>query len=71
MKIEAFRFSDDGDVPNHPHWPMIVYRGALSGSERDCSKVVSDGWFEAHADAARRHMCASAWQLSFRHKSAS
>ena len=49
MKIEAFRFSDDGDVPNHPHWPMIVYQGALSGSERDAVAEFEDlfarnGW---------------------------
>src|SRR5438128_9968932 len=49
MKIEAFRFSDDGDVPNHPHWPMIVYQGALSGSERDAAAAFEDlfarnGW---------------------------
>ncbi len=28
-KINVFHFKDDGIVPNHPHWPMIVYRSAL------------------------------------------
>src|SRR5262249_32025116 len=28
-KANAFRFKDDGFVPNHPKWPLIVYRGAL------------------------------------------
>jgi uncharacterized protein YjlB len=28
-KINAFHFKDDGVVPNHPQWPMIVYRSAL------------------------------------------
>jgi uncharacterized protein YjlB len=49
MKIEAFRFSDDGDVPNHPHWPMIVYQGVLDAGERDAASAFEDlfarnGW---------------------------
>ncbi len=28
-KPHLFRFKDDGLIPNHPHWPLIVYRGAL------------------------------------------
>jgi uncharacterized protein YjlB len=28
-KANTFRFSDDGLVPNHPRWDMIVYRGAV------------------------------------------
>lgn len=35
MKIESFTFADDGDVPNHPHWPMIVYLAALDAGEAD------------------------------------
>ena len=27
-KANTFHFKDDGLVPNHPHWDMIVYRGA-------------------------------------------
>ena len=49
MKIEALRFSDDGDVPNHPHWPMIVYQGVLDAGERDAASAFEDlfarnGW---------------------------
>ncbi|TGR60129.1 cupin, partial [bacterium M00.F.Ca.ET.194.01.1.1] len=25
----TFRFADDGLVPNHPRWPMLVYPGAV------------------------------------------
>ena len=25
----TLRFEDDGIVPNHPRWPLIVYRGAV------------------------------------------
>ena len=24
-----FVFEDDGVIPNHPHWPLIVYRSAV------------------------------------------
>jgi uncharacterized protein YjlB len=33
MRIETFTFTDDGDIPNHPHWPMIVYQGAVSAGD--------------------------------------
>ena len=26
----TFRFADDGLVPNHPRWPMLVYPGAVT-----------------------------------------
>jgi uncharacterized protein YjlB len=28
-KANTFRFKDDGLIPNHPKWPLIVYRGAV------------------------------------------
>jgi uncharacterized protein YjlB len=28
-KANTFQFKDDRVIPNHPHWPLIVYRGAL------------------------------------------
>jgi uncharacterized protein YjlB len=33
MKIATFTFTDDGDIPNHPHWPMIVYHDAVNEAE--------------------------------------
>jgi uncharacterized protein YjlB len=49
MKIEALRFCDDGDVPNHPQWPMIVYQGAVEASEGDAATAFEElfarnGW---------------------------
>ncbi len=29
VEPQAFRFEDDGLIPNHPEWPLIVYRGAV------------------------------------------
>lgn len=53
MNIETFTFADDGDVPNHPHWPMIVYQGAVAGDAADAASAFEaifarhgwgDGW---------------------------
>jgi uncharacterized protein YjlB len=53
MKITTFTFSDDGDIPNHPYWPMIVYQGAVSRTETDAASAFEaifarhgwvDGW---------------------------
>jgi uncharacterized protein YjlB len=30
---QQHRFKDDGTIPNHPHWPLILYRGAVRLSE--------------------------------------
>lgn len=45
-KPHTVRFKDDGLVPNHPRWPLIVYRSAASSastmirqrSSRTCSR---------------------------------
>ena len=28
-KARTFRFKDDGIIPNHPQWPLVIYRGAV------------------------------------------
>jgi uncharacterized protein YjlB len=25
----AIKFNDDGNTPNHPHWPVLIYRSAV------------------------------------------
>lgn len=52
--VQAFRFEDDGETPNNPHLPLVVYRHALSlDGERDPALAFerafsahgwSDGW---------------------------
>lgn len=49
MKIQTLTFRDDGDIPNHPHWPMIVYQGAVSEAETDAASAfeaifAENGW---------------------------
>lgn len=47
-KPYAVRFEDDGLVPNHPRWPLIIYKAALTfGEDLDPAAVVED-LFEAH-----------------------
>ena len=29
-KANSFRFEDDGIIPNHPKWPLVLYRGAVA-----------------------------------------
>lgn len=24
-----YRFKDDGLIPNHPRWPLVIYKGAV------------------------------------------
>lgn len=47
-KLSTHRFSDDGIVPNHRHWPLIVYRGAIRFSNDYDPGTVIDTLFEAN-----------------------
>jgi uncharacterized protein YjlB len=44
----AIRFSDDGIVPNHRRWPVLVYRGAVQFSGRYDPASIIDTLFEAN-----------------------
>lgn len=49
MKILTFTFPDDGDIPNHPHWPMIVYQGVIGEGGADAASTfetifAENGW---------------------------
>jgi uncharacterized protein YjlB len=39
MNVATFTFADDGDIPNHPHWPMIVYHEAVDKMEADAASA--------------------------------
>jgi uncharacterized protein YjlB len=55
-KANTFRFSDDGIIPNHPLWPLIVYRGAVRlPAKLDPAGVLevlfeSNGWGQSWRD---------------------
>jgi uncharacterized protein YjlB len=37
-EVQAFRFEDDGETPNNPRLPMLVYHGAIAlDGERDAA----------------------------------
>src|SRR5437868_250293 len=40
-----FRFEDDGVVPNHPRWPLVVYRNAVKLPEALDPAAVFEGLF--------------------------
>lgn len=42
------RFSDDGIIPNHPSWPLVIYRGAVQPSKEFEAGVVIDTLFESN-----------------------
>src|SRR6476659_10183386 len=47
-KAHTVRFKDDGLVPNHPRWPLIIYRGAVAlGHGHDPAAMIED-LFEAN-----------------------
>lgn len=49
-KANTFRFKDDGLIPNHPRWPLVIYRGAVRLPKKFDSAAVfeelfgSNGW---------------------------
>jgi uncharacterized protein YjlB len=57
LKAEhTFRFKDDGVIPNHPRWPVIIYRGVCRlPSALDPAAVFEDvfdanGWGDSWRD---------------------
>jgi uncharacterized protein YjlB len=47
-KANIFHFNDDGLVPNHPHWDMIVYRGAVKLPEQFDPAAIFEEIFECN-----------------------
>src|SRR5262249_5623236 len=55
MRVATYLFADDGDIPNHPRWPMIVYKGAVDPQAGDPArafeKLFADhGWVDGWRD---------------------
>jgi uncharacterized protein YjlB len=47
-KPRTVRFKDDGLVPNHPRWPLIIYRSAVDLDEQHDPAAVIEDMFEAN-----------------------
>jgi uncharacterized protein YjlB len=48
-KAHAFRFKDDGIIPNHPRWPLIVYRGVVRFPPNVDPAAVFEDLFESNS----------------------
>ncbi|WNB90845.1 cupin domain-containing protein [Bacillus sp. NEB1478] len=43
--VKTLFFSDDGKIPNHPSWPVLLYVGALNEVPEDALNVFEvNGW---------------------------
>ena len=55
-KPHTVRFKDDGLIPNHPRWPLVIYRGAVDlDGGHDPAAVIEDlfeanGWGDTWRD---------------------
>jgi uncharacterized protein YjlB len=55
-KVNTFKFKDDGVIPNHPHWPLVLYRGAVAlPDDLDPAAIIEDlfernGWGDSWRD---------------------
>jgi uncharacterized protein YjlB len=55
-KAATFRFKDEGLIPNHPRWPLVIYRGAVKlSADFDPAAVFEDlfagnGWGDSWRD---------------------
>ena len=47
-KPRTIMFVDDGIVPNHPRWPLIIYRGAVRTKGSKDSAALLDALFAAN-----------------------
>jgi hypothetical protein len=47
-KASTFRFKDDGIIPNHPKWPLVIYRGAVRLTKKYDPAAVFEELFESN-----------------------
>jgi uncharacterized protein YjlB len=45
-KVRSYRFKDDGLIPNHPHWPLLLYKNAVKLPEAFDPAAVFEDLFE-------------------------
>src|SRR5205823_4317291 len=55
-KPNLFCFKDDGETPNHPKWPLVMYRSPVNvRGNFDCAAIFEDlfasnGWADSWCD---------------------
>jgi hypothetical protein len=48
-KASTLRFKDDGIIPNHPKWPLVIYRGAVRFPKKLDPAAVFEELFESNS----------------------
>ncbi|MGF7533586.1 cupin domain-containing protein [Bacillus mexicanus] len=44
IETQTYFFQDDGRIPNHPHYPLIVYQDALKDTRQAEQIINRHGW---------------------------
>jgi hypothetical protein len=47
-KPHTYRFKDDGLIPNHPKWPLVIYKSAIRLPNSLDPAAVFEGLFESN-----------------------
>jgi uncharacterized protein YjlB len=47
-KLQIYRFKDDGLIPNHPKWPLVIYKSAVRFPESLDPAAVFEDLFETN-----------------------
>jgi hypothetical protein len=50
-KSQTYRFRDDGLIPNHPRWPLVIYKSAVRLPEALDPAAVFEDLFESNDGA--------------------
>ncbi|KDN57735.1 cupin domain-containing protein [Exiguobacterium sp. AB2] len=44
MEVKAYRFEDDGSIPNNPYFPVLLYKEAFAETDAIQSTFENNGW---------------------------
>jgi uncharacterized protein YjlB len=47
-KPQTYRFKDDGVIPNHPRWPLVIYKSAVQLPQSLDPAAVFEELFDSH-----------------------
>jgi hypothetical protein len=50
---QIFRFNDDGLIPNHPRWPLIIYKGGVRLAPGLDPAAVFEELFDSHGASTK------------------
>ena len=62
---QTVRFKDDGIVPNHPRWPLIVFRGVVDLEQRHDPAAVFEDLFEGNGWARPGVIASTTMSITF------